>query len=126
MSRLTYQWRAQVARELVGVAEIAERTGKSKAAVWAITRRPDFMTPIQLGMGPVWFWSDVEQYLATPRRPGPKTRAASTSSAEHFSENDRLVMLQMRLEKQTLAEIAASFGTNRAAVLEVLTQKGVS
>jgi predicted DNA-binding transcriptional regulator AlpA len=52
--------------ELVGVAEISERTGMSRAAVSnAATRRASsgFPEPVSdLRMGPVYRWSEVEAW----------------------------------------------------------------
>ena len=58
--------------EMVGVAEVAERAGVKADTVHAWRQRhPTFPDPAQdLAMGPVWWWSDVERWLAVERRVG--------------------------------------------------------
>lgn len=57
------------ASDLVGVAEIAARSGRSVNTVQSWRRRhPDFPAPVAtLAAAPVWAWSDVEPWVA--RRP---------------------------------------------------------
>jgi predicted DNA-binding transcriptional regulator AlpA len=67
--------RAELAAELVGVAEIAEMRGSTTAAAWNVTKRPDFPEPVKrLSMGPVWLRGEVAVYNAIERRPGPKPK----------------------------------------------------
>jgi predicted DNA-binding transcriptional regulator AlpA len=48
----------------VGAGEIARRAGVVKATVWSWQKRhSDFPAPVQLEMGPVWDWADVEAWL---------------------------------------------------------------
>lgn len=48
----------------VGAGEIAQRAGVAKATVWSWQKRhQDFPAPVQLEMGPVWDWADVEAWL---------------------------------------------------------------
>lgn len=48
----------------VGAGEIAQRAGVVKATVWSWQKRhQDFPAPVQLEMGPVWDWADVEAWL---------------------------------------------------------------
>jgi hypothetical protein len=59
--------------DLVGVAEIAQRTGVAVATVQSWRRRhpDDFPAPIvQLAAGPVWSWGSVAAWVTIPRRPG--------------------------------------------------------
>lgn len=60
--------------DLVGVAEIADRLGRSVQAVHAWKRRyPDFPEPVaHLSMGLLWVWSDVERWAQTTGRLGTK------------------------------------------------------
>jgi predicted DNA-binding transcriptional regulator AlpA len=53
-----------VPRELVGVAEIADRLNYSRASVSAWrTRYVDFPKPVEtLAMGPVWDWEAVKSW----------------------------------------------------------------
>lgn len=48
----------------VGAGEIAHRAGVAKATVWSWQKRhSDFPAPVQLLMGPVWDWAEVEAWL---------------------------------------------------------------
>ena len=52
--------------ELVGVHEIAERTHRSKQAVWNWTKYTHMRFPepvARLAAGPVWRWSDIRRWL---------------------------------------------------------------
>jgi predicted DNA-binding transcriptional regulator AlpA len=49
---------------IVGAGEIAQRAGVAKATVWSWQKRhSDFPAPVQLEMGPVWDWAEVEAWL---------------------------------------------------------------
>lgn len=53
----------------VGAGEIAQRAGVVKATVWSWQKRhSDFPTPVQLEMGPVWDWAEVETWLSRTNR----------------------------------------------------------
>ena len=67
---------ARVEGDLVGVAEIAERAGVKPDTVHAWrSRHPSFPSPaVVLAAGPVWRWSDVDAWLAIPRRSGRPRR----------------------------------------------------
>lgn len=58
--------------ELVGVSEIAIRTGVKADTVQAWrARHATFPEPVVvLAMGPVWVWPDVAAWIAIPRRAG--------------------------------------------------------
>ncbi len=63
--------------ELVGRVEIAVAAGVAPNTVdaWR-ARHADFPTPIvDLAMGPVWRWSDVEAWLEKPRPTGRPRKA---------------------------------------------------
>lgn len=48
----------------VGAGEIARRAGVVKATVWSWQKRhSDFPAPVQLEMGPVWDWAEVEVWV---------------------------------------------------------------
>jgi predicted DNA-binding transcriptional regulator AlpA len=48
----------------VGAGEIAKRAGVVKATVWSWQKRhSDFPAPVQLEMGPVWDWAEVDAWL---------------------------------------------------------------
>lgn len=48
----------------VGAGEIAQRAGVVKATVWSWQKRhSDFPAPVQLEMGPVWDWAEVEAWV---------------------------------------------------------------
>lgn len=60
-------------RDLVGVSEIAARSGHPTSTVQSWRRRhPGFPTPFaHLASGPIWHWPSVEAWIrAEPRRPG--------------------------------------------------------
>lgn len=61
---------------LVGVAEVAERAGVKPDTVHAWRQRhADFPDPVEtLAMGPVWYASDIDRWLAVPRRAGRPRR----------------------------------------------------
>ena len=61
--------------ELVGVAEIAARSGRSPNTVQSWRRRhADFPAPnIELAAGPIWLWGDVSAWIA--RRSPSASRA---------------------------------------------------
>lgn len=69
IERLT-AWPAE--DRIVGVAEIAERTGSTVNTVHSWRRRhADFPAPVAtLAMGPVWLWSDVAHWIARSTRSG--------------------------------------------------------
>jgi predicted nucleic acid-binding protein len=56
--------------ELVSVAEVAARAGRSTNTIQSWRRRhPDFPAPVaQLATGPVWTWPPVAQWIATRPR----------------------------------------------------------
>ena len=57
----------------VGATEIAERAGVSQSAVsmWQ-KRHADFPKPvIELAMGPIWSWRDVEPWVERQKAKGP-------------------------------------------------------
>ncbi len=58
--------------DLVSVAEIAQRLGRTPGAVHALRQRqPGFPEPVaRLASGPVWMWSDVAHWTAIPRPSG--------------------------------------------------------
>ena len=62
---------------LVGVAEIAARSGRSLSTVQSWRRRQVSFPPPLVGLaaGPIWRWADVERWIAKrarpARRPGP-------------------------------------------------------
>lgn len=61
------------ARDLVGVAEIAARSGHPTSTIQSWRRRhAGFPTPFaHLASGPIWHWPSVEAWIrAEPRRPG--------------------------------------------------------
>lgn len=62
--------------DIVGVAEIAVRTGATVNTVHSWRRRhPDFPAPlVTLAMGPVWLWADVEPWTQRTRHPGRPRR----------------------------------------------------
>ena len=63
---------------LAGLAEIAGLAGVSRQRASQLAGHPDFPAPIaRLAMGPVWRESDVQAFLATPRKSGrrPKYKA---------------------------------------------------
>jgi hypothetical protein len=61
--------------KLAGLAEVASLAGVSRQRAGQYAAHPDFPAPVaRLAMGPVWRESDVLRFLATPRRPGRKTR----------------------------------------------------
>jgi hypothetical protein len=56
----------------VGVSDIAQRAGVKPDTVqkWR-DRHADFPAPVlKLARGPLWEWTDVEDWLARERRPG--------------------------------------------------------
>jgi uncharacterized protein len=60
-------------RDLVGVAEIADRSGHPTSTIQSWRRRhAGFPTPFaHLASGPIWHWPSVEAWIrAEPRRPG--------------------------------------------------------
>lgn len=66
------------ASELVGVAEIAERSGRPVSTVQSWRRRhAGFPVPFaQLASGPVWQWPSVDRWIrASPRRVAALARA---------------------------------------------------
>lgn len=59
----------------VGAGEIARRAGVVKATVWSWQKRhSDFPAPVQLEMGPVWDWAEVEAWLREHGRTGQAYR----------------------------------------------------
>jgi len=61
--------------KLAGLAEIAGLAGVSRQRASQLAAHPDFPEPVQrLAMGPVWREADVQKFLATPRKPGRRTR----------------------------------------------------
>lgn len=57
--------------ELVSVAEVAARAGRSTNTIQSWRRRhPDFPAPVaQLASGPVWTWPSVAEWIAVRARP---------------------------------------------------------
>lgn len=69
--------------KLAGLAEIASLAGVSRQRAGQLAAHPDFPGPVQrLAMGPVWRESDVLRFLATPRRPGRKTKKGAMLGLE--------------------------------------------
>lgn len=75
--------------DAVGVAEIADRAGvkPNTVMVWR-QRHDDFPAPIvELKMGPVWFWADVQPWVEAQKQRGPgrpttdKVRSPGSRSA---------------------------------------------
>jgi prophage regulatory protein len=73
------RYRREVA-DVVGVAEIAKRLGKSDRTVRRWLNRPDFPPPIaHLAIGRVWEWHEIEAWaqrtlpLPIPGRPPKQT-----------------------------------------------------
>jgi predicted nucleic acid-binding protein len=66
-----YGARAPSVGDLVSVAEIAARAGRSVNTVQSWRRRhPDFPPPVaRLAAGPVWTWPEVSTWIATRRTP---------------------------------------------------------
>lgn len=65
--------------DIVGLAEIAERTGSTARAVWNWTRRYNFPKPLlRVSNTPVWDWKDVEEWHNgwTPSKGGWHTHKA--------------------------------------------------
>ena len=64
--------------ELVSVAEVAARAGRSSNTIQSWRRRhPDFPAPVaQLATGPVWTWPDVAEWIAIRARPRRTPRSA--------------------------------------------------
>ena len=63
--------------KLAGLAEIAGLADVSRQRAAQLAGHPDFPAPVQrLAMGPVWLEADVKQFLAAPRKPGRKVKAA--------------------------------------------------
>jgi|GEM_PF-238279 Predicted nucleic acid-binding protein, contains PIN domain len=63
---------------LVGIAEIAARSGRSTNTIQSWRRRhPDFPTPVaQLATGPVWSWTPVAEWIAARTRHSSIIRSA--------------------------------------------------
>jgi hypothetical protein len=62
--------------DLVGVTEIAKRAGVASINVVYMWRKRHTSFPpplLELAMGPIWQWRDVEAWLAIPR-PGGRPR----------------------------------------------------
>jgi len=82
---------------LVGVSEIAELLGVSRARVSEMARTAaSFPRPVaQLASGPVWTETSVRAFAEDwPRRPGrPRRRAAATSRGEDADEEDDRIRL---------------------------------
>lgn len=60
----------------VGITELAQRAGVKPTTVhkWR-ERHDDFPSPVvELAMGPLWDWGEVEQWLAVERKPGRPPR----------------------------------------------------
>lgn len=57
--------------ELVGVSEIADRLGVSRARVHQLAKRADWPEPVaRLSAGTIWLRADVERWIAEhPVRP---------------------------------------------------------
>lgn len=58
---------------LVGVTEIAEKAGvkPQTVTVWR-QRHTDFPEPAaELANGPIWFWSDLEEWVERQKNKGP-------------------------------------------------------
>jgi hypothetical protein len=69
--------------DLVGFAEIVQRSGRPTQTVATWRRRPDFPKPVlSLAAGPVWSWREVEAWIRLPRLAGrpPRNRV---DEAEH-------------------------------------------
>lgn len=57
-----------VARHLMGAAEIQVRLGVSRQRVWQLMNRADWPTPYdELQMGKVWKAEDIETWIAAHR-----------------------------------------------------------
>jgi len=67
---------AQVKASMVSVTEIAQRAGTTPGTVHQWRHRHDtFPAPVTvLATGPVWWWEDVERWLAIPRKAGRPAR----------------------------------------------------
>ena len=64
--------------KLAGLAEVASLADVSRTRAGQLAAHPDFPKPVdRLAMGPVWLEVDVKAFLATPRKPGRRPRAAS-------------------------------------------------
>lgn len=62
--------------KLAGLAEVAGLADTTRKRAWQLTQHPDFPAPVQvLAMGPVWRESDVQAFLATPRKAGRRPKA---------------------------------------------------
>jgi predicted nucleic acid-binding protein len=82
-ARAPYATLTPGASELVSVAEVAARAGRSTNTVQSWRRRHhDFPTPVaQLASGPVWTWAPVADWIALRTRPRRAPRAPLFESA---------------------------------------------
>lgn len=67
---------------LVGIAEIAEQLGVSKARARELVAEGRIRQVTQLASGPVCLARDLEAYAATPRRAGRPRKVTSAPSVE--------------------------------------------
>ena len=67
--KIAEAWQPPRPADPVGAGEIAQRAGVVKATVWSWQRRhSDFPAPVQLEMGPVWDWAEIEAWLSRTNR----------------------------------------------------------
>lgn len=67
-------------RRLVGVSDIARMRGCSRQRANELTRHPDFPAPVpEAGNRRLWWDTEVQAFLDTPRRRGrPRKQAGDT------------------------------------------------
>jgi predicted DNA-binding transcriptional regulator AlpA len=67
---------AKIGTNLVSRSELARRAGTTPGTVDSWRRRHStFPRPFYIGRSPAWYWYEVEEWLATPRRSGRPRRA---------------------------------------------------
>lgn len=55
--------RSIAVEDIVGLSEIATRTGSTTQTVWNWTRKEDFPKPVtRVSTRPVWDWSEVDEW----------------------------------------------------------------
>lgn len=75
--RLDVIIRAVSTSDLVGLSEIAARSGTPLPTLKRWRRRPDFPAPlVTLAAGPVWDWPTVAAWIAIPRPMGRPRKAS--------------------------------------------------
>jgi hypothetical protein len=110
--------------DLVGLVEIAVRTGVTSQAVsnWS-TQYVDFPPPAtELAMGRIWRWSDVAAFLRAEQLPDPRY-APDLGDPAHLDHWGRRALSTPRPEWAALAK-EAGVGLRRFELLAAAVRMG--